>query len=78
MQPLKIPQWKWDDITMDFIVGLPRTARQNDAIWVIVDRLTKVSYFLPIKQSQSVETLAHTYIEEIVQLHGVDARIMLI
>ena len=61
---------------MDFVVGLPRTARQNDAIWVIVDRLTKVAHFLPIKQSQSVETLAHTYVEEIVRLHGIPRNIV--
>ena len=45
LQPLPIPIWKWDHITMDFIVGLPRTQRKHDAIWVIVDRLTKSAHF---------------------------------
>jgi hypothetical protein len=48
LQPLSIPSWKWDDISMDFIVGLPNTSRHHDSIWVIVDRLTKVAHFLPM------------------------------
>ena len=48
LQPLEIPLWKWDNITMDFVVGLPRTTKGNDAIWVVVDRLTKSAHFLPI------------------------------
>ena len=48
LQPLKIPEWKWDEIGMDFITGLPRTQAGNDAIWVIVDRLSKVAHFLPV------------------------------
>jgi hypothetical protein len=48
LQPLSIPSWKWDDISMDFIVGLPNTSRHQDSIWVIVDRLTKVAHFLPV------------------------------
>jgi hypothetical protein len=47
--PLKIPEWKWEEIGMDFITGLPRTLRGYDAIWVIMDRLTKVAYFIPVK-----------------------------
>jgi hypothetical protein len=45
LQPLQIPQWKWDEIEMDFIVGLPRTRAGYDSIWVVVDRLTKVAHF---------------------------------
>jgi hypothetical protein len=48
LQPLSIPSWKWDDISMDFIVGLPNTSRHHDSIWVIVDRLTKVAHFLQV------------------------------
>lgn len=51
LQPLPIPEWKWDHITMDFVTGLPRSHKGNDAIWVIVDRLTKVAHFLPIKMT---------------------------
>jgi hypothetical protein len=48
LQPLSIPMWKWDDINMDFIVGLPLTARKKDSIWVIVDRLTKTTHFIAV------------------------------
>jgi hypothetical protein len=51
LQPLSIPSWKWDEISMDFIVGLPNTSRHHDSIWVIVDRLTKVAHFLPVHTS---------------------------
>jgi hypothetical protein len=47
LQPLKIPEWKWEEIGMNFIVGLPRTQAGYDSIWVIVDRLTKVAHFIP-------------------------------
>jgi hypothetical protein len=49
LQSLPIPTWKWEDISMDFIVGLPRTAKGFDSIWVIIDRLTKIAHFLPVK-----------------------------
>ena len=49
LQPLLIPEWKWEEIAMDFIMSLPRTLRRHDAIWVIADRLTKAAYFLPIR-----------------------------
>ncbi|KAL0395482.1 UNVERIFIED_CONTAM: Transposon Ty3-G Gag-Pol polyprotein [Sesamum latifolium] len=59
LRPLSIPKWKWEKITMDFVVGLPRTLRKHDAIWVIVDRLTKSAHFLPIRQDdgQSERTI---------------------
>jgi len=49
LQPLPIPVWKWDNISMDFIVGLPKMAKGFDSIWVIVDHLTKTAHFLPVK-----------------------------
>jgi hypothetical protein len=48
LQPLSIPEWKWDDISMDFIVILPLPTRKFDSIWVIVDRLSKSTYFIPV------------------------------
>ena len=71
IQPLPIPVWKWDKITMDFVTGLPRTRRQHDAIWVIVDRLTKSAHFLPVSNDDPLDKLAQLYMEEIVRLHGV-------
>ena len=55
---------------MNFVIGLPRTFRKHDAIWVIVDRLTKSAHFLPIQQSDSLDKLASLYVAEIVRLHG--------
>jgi hypothetical protein len=49
LHPLKVPKWKWEEIAMDFIVGLPRTSKGYDSIWVIVDRLTKVAHFIPVR-----------------------------
>ena len=71
MQPLDITLWKWEDIMMDFITKLPRTARGMDSIWVIVDRLTKSAHFIPIQESISVEKLADIYIREVVARHEV-------
>ena len=66
LQPIKIPEWKWELISMDFVVGLPKTTNGHDAIWVIVDRLTKSAHFLPIKVTYSLEQLADLYVKEIV------------
>jgi hypothetical protein len=71
LQPLNIPEWKWDQIGMDFVVGLPRAPSGQDAIWVIVDRLTKSAHFIPYKINDSMQKMAELYIREIVRLHGV-------
>ena len=74
-QPLSIPEWKWEHITMDFVTGLPRTLGGNNAIWVIVDRLTKSAHFLPMKVNFSMDHLASLYIKEIVRMRGVPVSI---
>lgn len=61
---------------MDFVIGLPKTQKGHDAIWVIVDWLTKLAYFLPIKKTFPLHWLAGLYIEEIVKLHGIPASIV--
>ncbi|KAL0298104.1 UNVERIFIED_CONTAM: Transposon Ty3-I Gag-Pol polyprotein [Sesamum angustifolium] len=76
LHPLSIPEWKWEKITMDFIIGLPRTFRKHDAIWVVVDRLTKSAHFLPIRQNDSLDELAELYVSEIVRLHGIPTSII--
>lgn len=58
LQPLDIPEWKWEHITMDFLTGLPRRPTGNDGIWVIVDRLIKSAHFLPMKVGKQVSKLA--------------------
>ena len=76
IQLLPIPLWKWEKITMDFVTGLPRTQRQYDAIWVIVDQLTKSAHFMPVNIEDSLEKLAQLYVDEIVRLHGVPVSIV--
>ena len=76
LQPLSIPTWKWDDITMDFVTALPRTSTGHDMVWVIVDRLTKCAHFIPLKTGFTMEKLAQTYVEEIVRLYGVPLTIV--
>ena len=71
LQPLDAPEWKWERMTMDFVVGLPRSAHGNEAIWVIVNRLTKSAHFLPVKMSLKPSQLAKIYVIQIVRLHGV-------
>ncbi|WVZ53162.1 hypothetical protein U9M48_004143 [Paspalum notatum var. saurae] len=76
LQPLPIPTWKWDEVGMDFVTGLPKTKKGNDAIWVIVDRLTKTAHFIPVKTTYGGAKLAQLYIENVVRLHGVPSRIV--
>nr|GEW64174.1 putative reverse transcriptase domain-containing protein [Tanacetum cinerariifolium] len=76
LQPLDIPVWKWDEISMDFVTGLPRTQKKNDAIWVVVDRLTKSAHYLPIRKDFSISRLADIFQQEIVRLHGTPTAIV--
>ncbi|GKE34432.1 putative reverse transcriptase domain-containing protein, partial [Tanacetum coccineum] len=77
LQQPKIPVWKWEMITMDFVSGLPRTPSGYDTIWVIVDRLTKSAHFLPTKKTDTMEKLMQVYLKEIVCRHGVPISIIL-
>jgi hypothetical protein len=76
LQPLKIPEWKWEEIGIDFIVGLPHTQAGYDSIWVIVDQLTKVTHFIPVKITYSGARLAELYMSRIVCLHRVPKKIV--
>jgi hypothetical protein len=76
LQPLKILEWKWEEIGMDFIVGLPYTQAGYDSIWVIVGRLTKVAHFIPVKMTYSGAKLVELYISRIMCLHGVPKKIV--
>ena len=68
--------WPWDDIAMNFVVGLPRSPRGRDTIWVVVDPLSKVAYFIPIRSISTAADLAPIYMREIVRLHGVPRTIV--
>ncbi|WVZ97867.1 hypothetical protein U9M48_043375 [Paspalum notatum var. saurae] len=71
LQPLAVPAWKWEDIHMDFIVGLPHTQKGYDSIWVIIDRFTKSAHFIPVKTTYRAKQYAELYISRVVSLHGV-------
>jgi hypothetical protein len=76
LQPLKILEWKWEEIGMDLMVGLPRTQAGYDSIWVIVDRLMKVAHFILVKTTYSEAKLAELYMSRVVCLHGVPKKIV--
>ena len=76
LQPLPIPSWKWEVISMDFIVGLPNTSQHHDSIWVIVDRLTKTAHFIPVHTENRAKKYDEIYIDRIICLHGVPKTII--
>jgi hypothetical protein len=76
LQSLPISEGKWEDISMDFIVGLPKTSKGYDSIWVIVDHFTKVAHFLPVKTLYPTKTYTELYIARILSLHGVPKTIV--
>jgi len=67
LQPLSVPGWKWEEISMDFIVGLSTTQKGFDLIWVIVDRLTKSAHFIPVRTNYRPHQYAEIYIAQIVR-----------
>nr|GEX93194.1 putative reverse transcriptase domain-containing protein [Tanacetum cinerariifolium] len=71
-----IPEWKWHNITMDFITKLPKSSQEFDTIWVIVDRLTKSAHFLSIRENDPLDKLARLYLNRIVARHGIPASII--
>jgi hypothetical protein len=76
LQPLPIPDWKWKEVTMDFVTGLPPSQSKKDANWVVVDRLTKQTHFIPVNVRHSIGKLTEVYTREIVRLHGVPSSIV--
>ncbi|XP_017647602.1 uncharacterized protein LOC108487752 [Gossypium arboreum] len=76
LQSVKIPLWKWERVTMDFVSGLYLTPSKKDSVWVIVDRLTKTAHFVPVRTNYSLKKVAKLYVSEIVRLHGVPVSII--
>nr|GEW04948.1 putative reverse transcriptase domain-containing protein [Tanacetum cinerariifolium] len=75
VQP-KIPKWKWDNITMDFVMKLPKSSQGHNTIWVIVDRLTKSAIFVPMRETDPMEKLARMYLKEVVTKHGIPVSVI--
>ena len=71
LQSLEVVEWKWEHVTMDFVTHLPRTLRRHDAVWVIMDRVTKSTHFLSVRMTFTLKELYRLYIREIIRLHGV-------
>ncbi|KAM2004949.1 hypothetical protein ACFX15_000188 [Malus domestica] len=76
LQPLPVPQWKWENITMDFVYKLPRTQNGFDGIWVVIDRFTKSAHFIPVREKYSLNKLAQLFISKVVKYHGVPVNII--
>jgi hypothetical protein len=76
LQPLPIPEWKWEVVTMDFITKLPRTNKQHDSIMVVVDKLTKAAHFIPVKFTHKEANIDDIYLKEIARLHGIPKTIV--
>eukprot|EP00253_Pinus_taeda_P015608 PITA_15608 len=76
LQPLPIPEWKWEVISMDFITGLPKTKRNNDSIMVVVDKLSKVAHFIPVQSTYKAVQIAHVFMQNIFKLHGLPKTII--
>jgi hypothetical protein len=71
LQLLPIPEWKWEEVVKDFFTGLPPSQTQRDAIWVVVDWITKLAHFIPMNVRDSMEKLTRIYTQEVVRLHRV-------
>ena len=76
LQEIQVLTLKWEDINMDFVVGLPQTQKKYDSIWVVVDRLTKSARFIPVKSTYSTEDYARIFIDEIVCHRGIPLSII--
>src|SRR3954469_22815206 len=75
LQPLEIPEWKWDHIEMDFVTSFPRSQKGNNATFVVIDNLSKVAHFLPVKETISARKMAELYTARIVSLHDIPNKI---
>jgi hypothetical protein len=69
LQPLPFPKWKWDVVTIDFITELPRTRKQHELVMVVVEKLTKVAHFIPLKTTHGAADVADIFLKEVAHLH---------
>jgi hypothetical protein len=76
LHPLPILEWKWETISLDFITGLPKSTKQNDAIMVVVDKLSKATHFIHVKSTCKAIDIAIIFMKEIFRLHGMPKEII--
>jgi hypothetical protein len=76
LQPLPIPEWKWETVSMDFITRLPKSAKQNDFIMVVVEKLNKSDHFIPVKSIFKAIDISNIFMKEIFRLHGMPREIV--
>jgi hypothetical protein len=76
LQPLPIPEWNWELVTMDFITKLPRTSKQHDAIMVVVEKLTEDAHFIPMKVTHKATNVVDIYMREVSHFHGIPKTIV--
>jgi hypothetical protein len=77
LQPLPIPEWKWEVISLDFITGLPKTQKQNDSIMVVIHKLRKSAHFILVKPTYKVINIVEILMKEIFRLHGIPKMVIL-
>eukprot|EP00253_Pinus_taeda_P022056 PITA_22056 len=77
LQPLPIPEWKWETISMDFVIGLPKSKKNNDSIMVVVDKLSKSAHFIPVQSTYRAVEVTHVFMQNIFKLHGLPKTIIL-
>jgi hypothetical protein len=76
LQPLPIPEWKWEVVTMDFITGLPRTGKKHDSIMVVVEKIIKYAHFIPLMTTHKATNVADIFMKEVARLHGIPKTIV--
>jgi len=76
LQPFPIPEWKWEVISMYFITRLSKSKKQNDSIFVVIDKLSKAAHFILVKSTYKVMNIANIFLKEILRLHGIPKAII--